>query len=379
VVNLVEDRFPTRRRGEGIEIPTELIHEMLPEGDYHIEEERRLFYVAATRAKDALYLTSADDYGGARSKKSSRFLTELGFNHIKKNEPKSVNAVPSEQLKKPSAPLESSGEFLYEFPKAFSFSQIKAYETCPYQYKLAHILKIPSKGNASFSFGQTIHNTLQKFYERIRELNTATQGSLFDSSMHNAKNGVQVPTLNDLLSLYDASWQSDWYQNKKQREEYYAKGKEILKLFYTAEDGHWTIPVALESWFKIKVGSYFIHGRIDRIDMQPDGTLEIIDYKTGKSKEKVAGEEKDQLLIYQIAAESLPEYRHIGATGKLTFYYVNDGIRTSFLGHSEELQTLKEKLEKTITSINSGNFAATPSQFICAHCNFRDVCEFRIL
>ncbi|MEK7623088.1 MAG: PD-(D/E)XK nuclease family protein, partial [Patescibacteria group bacterium] len=112
----------------------------------------------------------------------------------------------------------------------------------------------------------------------------------------------------------------------------------------------------------------------------PDGTLEIIDYKTGKSKEKVSGEEKDQLLIYQIAAESLPEYRNIGkGVGKLTFYYVNDNIRTSFLGEAQELNTLKDKLTKTISTIHAGNFTATPSAFVCGHCDFRDICEHRVV
>lgn len=413
VVNLVEERFPTRRRGEGIEIPETLIKEHLPEGDYHIEEERRLFYVAITRAKERLYLTSADDYGGMRKKKISRFLTELDIS------PKHDNSGAVRQWNdfntlKNTDELEVSN-LKYELPKAFSFSQVKAYETCPYQYKLAHILKIPTRGSASFSFGQTIHTTMQKFYDRVKVLNSASQSSLFDTpatthlSSRAERSGVErslstglsyleksdsstrldsvgmtqhdkpvkVPTRDELFEMYESSWQGDWYGSAKQRDEYYKKGKEILTMFYAAEDGHWTIPVALESWFKIKVGDYFLHGRIDRVDQLPDGSLEIIDYKTGKSKEKVVGEEKDQLLIYQIAAETLPEYRNIGPTGKLTFFYVNDGIKTSFIGDSEDLQTLKEKLLKTITAIHSGDFSATPSQFACGFCDFRDICEYR--
>lgn len=79
VVNLVEDRFPTRRRGQGIELPIDLVKEQLPEGDSHIQEERRLFYVAITRAKERLYLTSAFNYGGVRCKNISRFLDEIGY------------------------------------------------------------------------------------------------------------------------------------------------------------------------------------------------------------------------------------------------------------------------------------------------------------
>jgi DNA helicase-2/ATP-dependent DNA helicase PcrA len=373
VVNMVEDRFPSRRRGDGIEIPSDLIKEKLPEGDSHFQEERRLFYVAATRAKERLYFTSADDYGGTRSKKISRFLNELGY--VAEGEKKTTKLIP----KRAEAPKESKGEFVYDLPKAFSFSQVKSYETCPYRYKLAHILKIPTKGSASFSFGQTIHSTLQKFYGRIQELNAATQTSLFGEpkSNHTTSN-IKVPALEELLKIYEDSWIVDWYNNQSQREEYYQNGKDILTTFYKAEDGNWTIPVGLESWFKIKVGEYFIHGRIDRIDGGPDKSLEIIDYKTGKGKEKITAEDKEQLLIYQIAVEELPEYKHLGTPKKLTYHYVNDNLRTSFIGAPEDLEKLKSKLHNTITKIHVGDFVATPSQFACDYCEFKTICEYRV-
>ena len=230
VVNLVEDRFPSRSRGDGIEIPTELIKEQLPEGNSHEQEERRLFYVAVTRAKERLYFTSASDYGGARTKKISRFLAELGYTvkDIEKEKP----SIPEKKRGEPQ-----KGKFVFELPKAFSFSQIRSYETCPYQYKLAHILDIPGKGNASFSFGQTMHSTLQAFYQRVQELNAAEQVSLFASQTITVPVGrgggtpplptidpgisvVRVPPLEDLLSLYEKYWIPDWYRTQNQREEY---------------------------------------------------------------------------------------------------------------------------------------------------------------
>ena len=51
----------------------ELIKEVLPVGDYHLQEERRLFYVGMTRAKEQLFFTAADYYGeGKREKKLSK-------------------------------------------------------------------------------------------------------------------------------------------------------------------------------------------------------------------------------------------------------------------------------------------------------------------
>ena len=76
LVNLVQGKFPLPKRSQQIELPDILIKEVLPTGDFHIQEERRLFYVGMTRAKEELYLTSAEDYGGKRLRKVSQFVLE---------------------------------------------------------------------------------------------------------------------------------------------------------------------------------------------------------------------------------------------------------------------------------------------------------------
>jgi len=395
VVNCVEERFPTRRKSSGIEIPSELMKEELPEGDFHYQEERRLFYVACTRAKQQLFLTSAEDYGGVRKKKLSRFLVELDLDKTESKKSTShkkiiVNKTKTSEEKqdKVNGEARESGlgqdvaEFIYEPPKKFSFSQINSYNRCPYQYKLSHILKIPMKGSASFSFGNTIHNTLQKFYERIQELNNVKQDSLFGLPKerdHDVSGGIKVPKLEELLEMYEEKWIADWYDSKKQREDYFAKGKEILKIFYKSQENNWTVPVSLEGFFKIKVGEFLITGRIDRIDQLEDGTLEIIDYKTGKGKDKLSTDDKQQLLIYQIVAQTLPEYKNIGDVSKLTFYYVNNDLRNSFIGKDKDIEKLQEKLLSTMTKIKAGKFKATPGPHVCKYCDYNEICEFRKL
>ena len=73
---LVTGRFPTASRREPLALPVELVNETLPEGDYQLQEERRLFYVGMTRARDELVLSHAADYGGQRARRVSPFVLE---------------------------------------------------------------------------------------------------------------------------------------------------------------------------------------------------------------------------------------------------------------------------------------------------------------
>ncbi len=374
VVNCVDDRLPTRRRGGNIAIPDELVKEVLPEGDYHYQEERRLFYVAMTRAKEKLFLTSAEDYGGSRRKKVSRFIHELGDTLAQQDRLQATGY----RLQRGDEQIATSNqdtfsEKLYSLPKTFSFSQIRAFQMCPYQYKISYILKIPMKGSHYFSFGNTIHLTLQRFYEKVKELNSVTQGSLFDLAVPEKTDGtVQAPTLEALLEMYEGAWIADWYQDEKQRKGYHEKGKNLLRTFYKKNEGAWTIPVALEGGFKIKVGEYVISGKIDRVDQLPDGSLAIIDYKTGAPKEKFSSDDKQQLLLYQNAATALPRYSNIGPVSELTYYYVADDIETSFLGAEKDLEKFEEKVIKTLDKMHATDFRSITREDGCGRC---DVCQ----
>ena len=373
IVNLVEERFPLRRHGDdAIQIPLELVKEHLPEGDIHYQEERRLMYVAMTRAKELLYLTSAENYGGARDKKLSRFLSELGFN---------VVANTSKEMKSKIVSLNeapATGEFVYQVPDVFSFSQVQTYEACPYKYKLKTILQIPSEGSPSLTFGSVMHNVLHKFYSRVQELNSAEQASLFGLSTTPAsEGGVRAPSLEELMQIYKDYWIPDWYKSAKQREEYYDKGIEILKNFYKSNEGQWTVPVALEKGFKIKIGGHLISGKIDRVDANAGKMLEIFDYKTGKPKEKLDTEDREQLLVYQMAVSELPEYNRFGKAEKLTYIYLTDQSRQSFIGAEKDISKLEEKMTKIFERINARDFTATPEKHTCDFCEYRDICDHR--
>jgi putative RecB family exonuclease len=124
---------------------------------------------------------------------------------------------------------------------------------------------------------------------------------------------------------------------------------------------------ALELPFNLKIGEHTLHGVIDRIDQLPDG-IEIIDYKTGALKEKP---DKEQLLIYQMAVQDILHLK----PKQLSYYYLEEQKRASFLGTEKDLSIQKEKIIEQIEKIKNSQFGPTPG-WQCQHCDFKDICDF---
>lgn len=378
IVNLVDKKFPTINRGEKISIPEALISEnIIPSVNAHLEEERRLFYVAATRAKQELYLTSAKDYGGAREKKPSRFILEMGLG-VEEGEASASLSRQNEFLKDlhhlNEKALESDTfEINYPLPAKFSFSQLAAFATCPLQYKFAFVLKIPaSTDKASLIFGRVLHNSLYNFLLPTLSEAKKMQGSLFPDN----KEKVDLNKLiseERLLELYQEFWQSDGYKNKEERESYRQKGLKALKSFW---DKYQSEPPAetifLEKKFSFKVGGNVIKGTIDRVDRLPDGSLEVIDYKTGNTKETLDFDAKRQLILYHVFLEEFLGEK----IGRLSYYYLESGEKFSFQATPKDIEKLKSSVIEEITAIKNRDFSPKPS-LMCRYCDFNTICEFR--
>jgi DNA helicase-2/ATP-dependent DNA helicase PcrA len=337
IPNLVDLRFPTRSKGEAIEIPKALVKDILPEGDFHMQEERRLFYVAITRAKSKVVFSWAKDYGGSKNKKPSIFLVET-------------------QLVKADLEKTPTGKVIFNsphqaklivnqvLPKTFSFSALKAFEHCPLQYKYQYYLKLPEAGSAYFSFGQTIHKTLEVFLKNYLALTETAQLDLFTQQ----KTPAQLASLEELKKLYDRNWIDEWYNNAQEKNKYKAKGIKILENFYNFSLANPPHPKLLEKSFFLPIGDYKFTGKIDRADNTQSG-LEIIDYKTGKTPNKKNQKgDIDQLYIYQWACE---EYFH-EKISKLKYWYLEDNqfIEEPIAGEAE-LTELKNHLLKNINLI----------------------------
>lgn len=347
LVQLVDRRFPSVERRESIELPRELIKEVLPEGDIHIQEERRLFYVGLTRARDGIFLTRAHDYFGKTTKRPSRFLFELGL----VNEAEMV--APSVKLK-PSTQTVIKTNTSFKVPDSFSFSSVSTFKKCPLEFKYRYLLKLPAPGSSALSFGSTIHKTLEIYLRRWQQMINAKQGDLFGSKTTK----VELPGREELKKIFIESWIDEWYESVEQKREYKEKrGPEQLDNFYNEIKKTHPQPKYLESFFKIAFGSYKFVGKIDRMDKQKDG-VSIIDYKTGSEPAKgLAKVDRDQLIIYQIAANEFFREQVVGAR---YWYLQPNKYSPDFVADQDEIKELKLEYEKTIDNIvqtiNSNSF-----------------------
>ncbi len=359
MVNLGVGRFPPCQRSEQIPIADKLIKEILPEGDSHLQEERRLFYVGMTRARRQLYFSASRFYGeGKRACKISPFVIEaLGEKEVKKKiavkqeEEKTTQLSILDWQKQPE---EEKQEKTNYWPVNFlSFSQISTFQTCPLQYCYRYIQRIPTPPSVALSFGDIIHKVLQEV------------GGLF-------KEGKKV-SLKKAKEILASRWYSAGFANKTQEEKMKKEAVKILANFLKSFDP--TVRVeALETPFAIRLNPQLkIGGKIDRLDKTKEG-LEIIDYKTGRVWPQKEVDDSLQMTVYGLAAVDPGLYNTDPAKMRFTFHFLNEGVKISTTRTVSQLNKAKKEIEQVAAEISRSDFVPSPGRW-CDFCDYRLLCQ----
>lgn len=389
VIGLVQNKFPTLSRAEQIPFPLELIKERLPKGNFHTEEERRLFYVAITRAKKRLYLSGVvkpyhkksvflDEVGDSAEIKEFKKPCEAEEDIFSDNDIKSIqfqknissllgsfdykDKEAQEKAKKKLAEefddfilksLELTGEqaidkasFILPPEAVFSYTQLDTYLNCPLKYKFSYLDFIPRRPKPHLIFGDVIHKALKDFYTTIQK---------------NEEISEKI-----LLNLFEGFWSGRGYRTKKEEELKKKEGAMLLRNFFKKNKGSFKPPLFLEKKFMLKISDYIIKGFIDRIDNLPDGKVMVIDYKTGKKINKPSL----QLDIYAIACTE-----EFGLEiGSLAYYYIVDNELVEVKRSYEDIEKTKDKIVRILSDIKRGLFAPKPSRFACSGCDYQLIC-----
>ncbi len=460
VPRIVSRVFPDTR-AENQLLPLELLKQEPPPG--HAEdEERRLFFVAMTRARDRLFLTTLDKKTG--SARPSPFISEVApqlagdaEDEASASAPKDVIAVrrdlaPEPPTPDPTAVLEKlmpvpepserryalrrqavelmgtleqldradeeareaviaalvtvaldaadaaaeqrahgvdpltlrvlathgpAGEELLKLaplPYAFSHSQFWVYQQCHLRYAFEKLYRIPSiERKGYFEFGTMVHSAFEDFVNEARAARAA---------------GTPAPDFTRLQASFEEHFDRSSFGDETEAGAYEKRSTAALRAFYERELKSAAEAVGLERPFTLELAApddgepIRVNGVIDRIDRHADGSIEIIDYKTGRTKTQADVAKDDQLSTYALAmargavtddaGEVLP------AASKLTLYFAETDTARSTTRSDEQLAAHEAKLIDTAMSMRRGDFTATMTRWRgCDWCDYRRVCPSR--
>lgn len=357
MVSLVEHKFPSRERRDPIDFPEILIKDKLPAGDFHLQEERRLFYVGMTRAKEELYLTSARDYGSGKPRRISRFVLEaLGL--TEKAIPFRRSAALEVIDRSAGPPIDPNIAAYHpaETP-VLSYYRIDDYLTCPLKYKFAHLIRPPIPRPPTVMYGSALHTAVQAY---LRQKMTGN-----------------IMSPDQVLQVFEKAWVNDGFLSREHEERRRATGRETLRRFIRNEEASELIPVAVEKGFKFFIDpgpeSAKVTGRWDRID-ETDGEVRVIDYKSSSVRtQKKADEEVQkslQLSIYALAYQKL--YGKIPDAVEL--HFLESGLVGRRKKTKEDLEKTAAVIRKAYSGIRSGDFSARPSYMACRYCAYQTIC-----
>ncbi len=354
LVSLVADKFPVRTRKHPIELPEELIKEEIPSGDFHLMEERRLFYVGMTRAKRELYLTSAVDYGGKRDRKVSQFVLES------LDMPKADIAV----LKRPAltqielfaAPeAVTIGERRWTKDEILPLSHYKIddYLTCPLKYKYVHILRVPLLPNHQIIYGKALHQAVQAYFT--------------------AKKNQQKFTEKQLLDTFANNWSSEGFISRAHEEQRLAAGKAALKKFYKDEKKRGRVPKLVEEEFIVLEDKIQIKGRLDLVE-EAKGKTYIVDFKSSEVKTQKEADRRVKGSL-QLSIYALSWFKKYGRIPDfLELYFLESGLVGSTIIKEEDLKETWKEINEVAAGIRVADYRAKPNYRACSYCPYNEIC-----
>ncbi|MDQ2983475.1 MAG: ATP-dependent helicase [Actinomycetota bacterium] len=374
ICDLVEGRFPALSRSQYALFDRELFaRRPLDEAERArraLEEERRLFYVALTRARTHLFLTATEEAREEAGRALSRFYLEAqpflgearkGNGFVSSEEAlaalRRAGGGPAGWRERTTT--ENVNRMLPTGGLWTSASRLAPYENCPLQFFYGSLAEVGRARTTAMRLGSAFHDVLEAFHDPERN---------------------EPQTLERLLELAEEQSFED-VRPRPLGEEQRRLLEWLLRNYYAHEvapgiDGG---VLAVERRFRFDLDASTVSGYIDRIDRLEDGRLRLIDYKTSKSVMKIDEAEQDlQLALYALACRDVPQLRELGDVGELVYLYVRHTARGKITRRGQAMTSdltdrTAQRVRDLVARIGAEEFDFSETAD-CTFCDFKPIC-----
>ncbi|MEK7136067.1 MAG: ATP-dependent DNA helicase, partial [Patescibacteria group bacterium] len=338
-------------------------------------DERRLFYVALTRGKQAVTITYSKIGETGREQVPSRFVTDLRpelvqaietekWNSDSKKE-RAVFLLPESVTESSLRDMQFVAELFHE--QGLSVTALNNYLTCPWQYFYRNLIRLPAVPAKHQLYGLAIHGALQDVFAQGK-----SRGLTKESLLASFQRRLQAQSLTA----------SDFTDSL-------AKGEEALSGWYDEYDGKFNLNVLTE--FQIKgvllTPDIKLKGNLDKVEFVGTGAeINVVDYKTGqpKSRNQILGETKDadgnyfrQLVFYKLLLDLFEDKKYQMISGEIDFVEPSDSgkyKKEKFEVSEAKVANLKMVIEKVATEILTLSFwDKTCADAKCEYCHLRQL------
>jgi DNA helicase-2/ATP-dependent DNA helicase PcrA len=365
-------KFPATERSRVFEFPAALMKEGEPAEQFHIQEERRLFYVALTRAENRLTLTTLTEKKGKIPVFVEDILLEPAIkrrdvHQLSPRLPETNSAAKKERGEagdpqlfptstRPAKIFSRIADWAVEFhtaspePLTLSPSAVNGYRSCPQQYLFSRSWSLREGPKAVLTFGSVMHTTIKRFVDQLRK-------------------GVKLP-FEEVARIFATEWTSAGFEDDYQEKGYKEDGIEQLRAFHAAMLEAPPKVVEQEKSFELPLeNKVIITGRIDQVNSLGRNDVEIVDYKTGKPKKDADAKKDLQLSLYALAGKEIFEWNPV----RLVFHYLQNNQVQVTTRDEKQLDEAQAMVQEAAADIRAGEFPAKPG-FICRNCAYKPIC-----
>ncbi|MCL5006985.1 MAG: ATP-dependent helicase [Patescibacteria group bacterium] len=375
IVNAIDGKWGNRRNIDKIRLPFATVADA--SSAEKNEDERKIFYMAITRAKRNVFITYARHSISDKGQVPSQFIEEINpelrdaiskdlrdryDSELSKNLDGFLTGAESE----PSAILPTKEEIKKLFvDRGFSMTHLNNYLSCPWKYFYSSLLRLPQTMTPSQVYGTCVHFALDDFFRRKSRGEKAGAESLTGSFEWKLKK--QPLSLHDKAAILK-------------------KGGEILPKYYEKYRGEWNYNTVTEYSVSAKFTDEIrLAGRLDKLELEPDGVrVNVVDYKAkkpesdnwilGKTRNS-AGDYFRQLIFYKLLLDLDPRHKYKMESGTIDFIQPDDRgkfVKRSFEVSNEQTEELKSLIsEKADEILNLKFWNRTCGDPKCKFCRLR--------